>query len=84
MLIFDFQSKFGFFKFENCTFVFYFKFCVAFSLGVWTAVDAGIGAGVDSYFEYLAKGGLLFQRPLLLHQFYGIFLFFISCLVFSL
>uniref|UniRef100_A0A915DPG7 alpha-1,2-Mannosidase n=1 Tax=Ditylenchus dipsaci TaxID=166011 RepID=A0A915DPG7_9BILA len=52
--------------------------------GVWTATDAGekellnscklnfyrIGAGVDSYFEYLAKGGLLFQRPLLMHQFY--------------
>uniref|UniRef100_A0A914CQ79 alpha-1,2-Mannosidase n=1 Tax=Acrobeloides nanus TaxID=290746 RepID=A0A914CQ79_9BILA len=38
--------------------------------GVWTATDAGIGAGVDSYFEYLVKGGILFQRPLLLRQFY--------------
>lgn len=41
--------------------------------GIWTATDAGIGAGVDSYFEYLAKAGLLFQRPLFIHQFYGLF-----------
>ncbi|XP_053984271.1 ER degradation-enhancing alpha-mannosidase-like protein 2 [Hylaeus volcanicus] len=33
--------------------------------GHWTAQDSGIGAGVDSYFEYLAKGALLFQNPLL-------------------
>ncbi|XP_034946516.1 ER degradation-enhancing alpha-mannosidase-like protein 2 [Chelonus insularis] len=33
--------------------------------GHWTARDSGIGAGVDSYFEYLAKGTLLFQSPLL-------------------
>jgi mannosidase alpha-like ER degradation enhancer 2 len=38
--------------------------------GVWTATDAGIGAGVDSYFEYLVKSALLFQRPMLMHQFY--------------
>ncbi|CAJ0582637.1 unnamed protein product, partial [Mesorhabditis spiculigera] len=38
--------------------------------GVWTATDSGIGAGVDSYFEYLAKGALLFQRPHLMKQFY--------------
>lgn len=44
---------------------------ISIFLGIWTATDSGIGAGVDSYFEYLAKGGLLFQRPLLLHQFYG-------------
>lgn len=37
--------------------------------GEWTATDAGIGAGIDSYFEYLAKGALLFQRPLLMYQF---------------
>ncbi|CAJ0956921.1 unnamed protein product, partial [Mesorhabditis belari] len=37
---------------------------------VWTATDAGIGAGVDSYFEYLVKGALLFQRPHLMKQFY--------------
>ncbi|XP_017761744.1 PREDICTED: ER degradation-enhancing alpha-mannosidase-like protein 2 [Eufriesea mexicana] len=33
--------------------------------GHWTAQDSGIGAGVDSYFEYLAKGTLLFQDPVL-------------------
>ncbi|KAL1452993.1 hypothetical protein WDU94_007170 [Cyamophila willieti] len=37
--------------------------------GVWTAQDSGIGAGVDSYFEYLVKGAILFQRPELLHMF---------------
>ena len=29
--------------------------------GKWTALDAGIGAGVDSYFEYLVKGSIMFQ-----------------------
>lgn len=24
--------------------------------GRWTALDAGIGGGVDSYYEYLVKG----------------------------
>ncbi|KAF7638289.1 alpha-1,2-Mannosidase [Meloidogyne graminicola] len=38
--------------------------------GIYTAIDSGIGAGVDSYFEYLVKGGLLFQRPNLMKQFY--------------
>uniref|UniRef100_A0A0N4Z7B7 alpha-1,2-Mannosidase n=1 Tax=Parastrongyloides trichosuri TaxID=131310 RepID=A0A0N4Z7B7_PARTI len=37
--------------------------------GQWTATDAGIGAGVDSYYEYLAKGALLFQKPALMKQF---------------
>jgi mannosidase alpha-like ER degradation enhancer 2 len=37
--------------------------------GRWTAQDAGIGAGVDSYYEYLAKGATLLQRPELLHAF---------------
>uniref|UniRef100_A0A8D8YDS9 alpha-1,2-Mannosidase n=1 Tax=Cacopsylla melanoneura TaxID=428564 RepID=A0A8D8YDS9_9HEMI len=37
--------------------------------GVWTAQDSGIGAGVDSYFEYLVKGAILFQQPELLHMF---------------
>uniref|UniRef100_A0A1I7XHR6 alpha-1,2-Mannosidase n=1 Tax=Heterorhabditis bacteriophora TaxID=37862 RepID=A0A1I7XHR6_HETBA len=37
--------------------------------GQWTATDSGIGAGVDSYFEYLVKGALLFQRPSLMEQF---------------
>jgi hypothetical protein len=31
--------------------------------GKWTATDAGIGAGVDSYYEYLVKGSILLQRP---------------------
>lgn len=38
--------------------------------GIYTATDSGIGAGVDSYFEYLVKGSLLFQRPNLINQFY--------------
>jgi len=37
--------------------------------GKWTAVDSGIGAGVDSYFEYLVKGAILFQRPELMQMF---------------
>ncbi|VDK52539.1 unnamed protein product [Cylicostephanus goldi] len=39
--------------------------------GQWTATDTGIGAGVDSYFEYLVKGALLLQRPALMEQFRG-------------
>ncbi|GAU98053.1 hypothetical protein RvY_09252-2 [Ramazzottius varieornatus] len=31
--------------------------------GQWKALDAGIGAGVDSMFEYLAKGAAAFQSP---------------------
>lgn len=37
--------------------------------GRWTAQDAGIGAGVDSYYEYLVKGAILFQKPELMHMF---------------
>lgn len=37
--------------------------------GRWTAHDAGIGAGVDSYFEYLAKGALFLQKPELMNMF---------------
>ena len=37
--------------------------------GKWTATDAGIGAGVDSYYEYLVKGSALLQRPELMHMF---------------
>jgi mannosidase alpha-like ER degradation enhancer 2 len=33
------------------------------STGKWTAVDFGIGGGVDSYFEYLVKGGIMFNIP---------------------
>lgn len=39
--------------------------------GQWTATDSGIGAGVDSYFEYLVKGALLFRKPRLMKQYYG-------------
>ena len=34
--------------------------------GVWTATESGIGAGVDSYFEYLVKGYVLFNNRQLL------------------
>lgn len=37
--------------------------------GKWTALDSGIGAGVDSYFEYLAKGAVLLQKPELMKMF---------------
>jgi len=40
--------------------------------GKWKALDAGIGAGVDSYYEYLVKGAILFQIPQLMTQFHGI------------
>lgn len=38
--------------------------------GRWTAQDAGIGSGVDSYFEYLVKGSILLQRPELMEMFH--------------
>jgi len=34
--------------------------------GHWTATESGIGAGVDSYFEYLVKGYILFNDRRLL------------------
>ena len=37
--------------------------------GHWTAVDAGIGAGVDSYFEYLVKGASMFSLSEYMHMF---------------
>ncbi|XP_045521040.1 ER degradation-enhancing alpha-mannosidase-like protein 2 [Pieris brassicae] len=37
--------------------------------GRWTAQDAGIGGGVDSYFEYLVKGAILLERPELMSMF---------------
>lgn len=37
--------------------------------GMWTAQDSGIGAGIDSYFEYLVKGALLFNKPELMSMF---------------
>ena len=42
------------------------------STGKWKAQDAGIGAGVDSYFEYLVKGSVLIQKPQLMKEFHGI------------
>lgn len=33
------------------------------SSGLWIAHDSGIGGGIDSYFEYLVKGSLLFNLP---------------------
>lgn len=37
--------------------------------GRWTAQDSGIGAGVDSYYEYLVKGALMLNRPELMEMF---------------
>ncbi|KAH8245181.1 hypothetical protein KR032_005956 [Drosophila birchii] len=38
--------------------------------GRWTALDSGIGAGVDSLFEYLVKASMLLNRPELLELFH--------------
>ncbi|VDI01241.1 ER degradation enhancer, mannosidase alpha-like 2 [Mytilus galloprovincialis] len=38
--------------------------------GKWTALDFGIGGGIDSYFEYLVKGGIMFNIPELLDNFH--------------
>lgn len=37
----------------------------------WVAQDAGIGAGVDSYFEYLVKGAILLHDEELMSMFLG-------------
>ena len=37
--------------------------------GKWTGLDATIGSGVDSYFEYLVKAGILFNKPEYVKQF---------------
>nr|XP_039265572.1 ER degradation-enhancing alpha-mannosidase-like protein 2 [Styela clava] len=37
--------------------------------GVWTAVDSGVGAGVDSYFEYMVKGANLLRNTDLMTMF---------------
>jgi mannosidase alpha-like ER degradation enhancer 2 len=39
------------------------------SSGAWVGQDAGIGAGVDSYYEYLVKGSIMLNRPELMHMF---------------
>ncbi len=41
--------------------------------GQWTAVDCTVGSGVDSYFEYLVKGAILFRRPELMEMMNGRF-----------
>lgn len=38
--------------------------------GQWVATDAGIGAAVDSYYEYLVKGSALLSRPELMAMFF--------------
>lgn len=38
--------------------------------GVWTAIESSIGAGVDSFFEYLVKGSMLLHNPRLMQLFY--------------
>ena len=37
--------------------------------GKWTAMDATIGSGVDSYFEYLVKAGIMLNKPELIERF---------------
>lgn len=37
--------------------------------GQWTGLDATIGSGVDSYFEYLVKAGIMLNKPELIEQF---------------
>ena len=39
--------------------------------GEWKAIDAGIGAGIDSYYEYLLKGAAAFQNTELMSSFLG-------------
>jgi len=39
--------------------------------GAWVAHDSGIGAGVDSYFEYLLKSGAMFRNSDYLTQLQG-------------
>ena len=31
--------------------------------GAWTQADAGIGRGIDSFYEYMLKGSMLFNEP---------------------
>lgn len=38
--------------------------------GRWSAQDAGIGAGVDSFYEYLVKGAMMLNHPSLLEMFH--------------
>ncbi|GMT08713.1 hypothetical protein PFISCL1PPCAC_10, partial [Pristionchus fissidentatus] len=45
---------------------------ISVQTGQWTATDSGIGAGIDSYFEYLVKGALLLRKPRLMKQYYDL------------
>lgn len=36
----------------------------------WTAIESGIGGGVDSFFEYLVKGSMALHQPRLMDIFY--------------
>lgn len=38
--------------------------------GQWVATDSGIGAAIDSYYEYLVKGSALLGRPELMEMFW--------------
>ncbi len=38
--------------------------------GQWIATDSGIGAAIDSYYEYLVKGSALLGRPELMEMFW--------------
>eukprot|EP00966_Prymnesium_polylepis_P095845 2220706-Prymnesium_polylepis.1 len=31
--------------------------------GAWTQADAGVGRGIDSFYEYMLKGSMLFREP---------------------
>ena len=46
--------------------------------GHWIALDSTVGAGVDSYFEYLVKGSFLLQMPSLMDIFQGNSFFIIN------
>lgn len=39
--------------------------------GQWVALDSSVGAGVDSYFEYLVKGAQLLHDPALMDTFHS-------------
>lgn len=48
---------------------FFFNSCAEFILFLPKGVDSGIGAGVDSFYEYLVKGAIMLNRPELMEIF---------------
>lgn len=46
--------------------------------GEWEATEFTIGNYVDSYLEYLVKGGILLRRPELLDMFFGQYLLVVN------